>query len=530
VSRFNIRARLLLLVGLMVAAASGLVLAAVLALQSSNDRLNASMASAKDVYRMVDLARSAQVHFKRQVQEWKDVLIRGYEPALLTKYRDNFFHEEGEVDRQLSSLRELMVAYDASPATLDAMLLEHKSLGQKYRNALATFEPSNSESTRSVDKLVRGIDRPMTDAIEALVTNIESNANSTFTQVEATATSEMRATRAKLVASLFAVLILALILALMIVRGITVPLLSAVGVADRLAKGDMTGKVTVHGNDEISMLMTSMKSMSASLTGLIGDVEACAVDLSSLAANATATSAALSTGTNEQAASVRETTVSLQQMSANVRQNAKNCGRMELTALQGAKEADQAARAVKDAVEAMKGIASKIAIIEEIASRTNLLAINATIEATGAGEHGKGFGVVAMEVRKLAERSTLSAREIRELTSSGLGVAERSGQMLMRLVPSIQATAGLVQEVTVASREQATGIEQIQQAMSQIDVVTRESARAASEMSSASGRLSQRASRLRELMAFFTLAKKDSSRPIGPLARGLMNAAPGPGR
>jgi methyl-accepting chemotaxis protein len=178
----------------------------------------------------------------------------------------------------------------------------------------------------------------------------------------------------------------------------------------------------------------------------------------------------------------------------------------------------------------MKGIASKIAIIEEIASRTNLLAINATIQATGAGENGMGFGVIALEVRKLAERSTLSAREIRELTSSGLGVAERSGQMLMRLVPSIQATAGLVQEVTVASREQATGIEQIQQAMSQIDTVTRESARAASEMSSASGRLSQRASRLRELMAFFTLAKSDSSRPIGPLVRGQMTAALGPGR
>ncbi len=310
-----------------------------------------------------------------------------------------------------------------------------------------------------------------------------------------------------------AVVLASTILGFLISRSITRPIARAVVVAERIAAGDVSMRIESAARDEAGQLLAAMKQMSEKLTGLIGEVGAGAAELSSLAGTVAATSVGLSRGTSEQATGIKETAVSLQEMSVTVSLTSKNCGRMEQVAVQSAKDAEQAAKAVKDTVEAMKSVASKIALIEEIASRTNLLAINATIEAAGAGEHGKGFAVVAMEVRKLAERSTVSAREIRELTSASVSVAERSGQMLMRLVPSIQTTTGIVQDVTMASKEQSTGIAQIHQAMAQIDGITRQSATAAKEMSNTAGQLAQRASRLRDLMGFFTLTRGPSTPP-----------------
>jgi methyl-accepting chemotaxis protein len=215
----------------------------------------------------------------------------------------------------------------------------------------------------------------------------------------------------------------------------------------------------------------------------------------------------VSQGTSEQAASVEETTSSLEQMGASIEQNAENSRTMEQIAMKGARDAEESGHAVSDTVDAMKAIAERISIVEEIAYQTNLLALNAAIEAARAGEHGRGFAVVATEVRKLAERSQAAAREISGVADGSVRLAERSGELLKELVPSIRRTAELVQEVTATSREQRSGVRQVNLAMGQVDQVTQRNASAAEELASTAETLTVQAESMQQAVSFFRLER-----------------------
>jgi methyl-accepting chemotaxis protein len=307
--------------------------------------------------------------------------------------------------------------------------------------------------------------------------------------------------------------VLALGLGIVLTRAITRPILQAVDVARSLAGGDLTTEPDIHQKDETGQLADALRDMIVRLRETVGQVLSGADNVASGSGQLAGAAQDISQGAAQQAASVEEVSSSMEQMAASIRHSAENAERTEDMAQNAARDAREGGEAVAATVSAMKRIAEKIGIIEEIARQTNLLALNAAIEAARAGEHGKGFAVVAAEVRKLAERSGTAAGEIGELSASSVAIAEKAGELLARMVPDIEHTARLVQEITQTGREQDAGAEQINKAVRQLDQVVQRNASAAEQMASTSEELSGQAEELTATVAFFRLDKKDA-RPL----------------
>lgn len=305
-----------------------------------------------------------------------------------------------------------------------------------------------------------------------------------------------------LVIGLVAVL-LGIAVAFLMTRSITKPLSEAVNISDRLAKGDLTLTVNATTSDETGQLLSAMKNMVENLKKVVQDVSSAANNVATGSHQMSSSSQQMSEGATMQAASAEEVSSSMEEMSSNIKQNADNAQQTEKIALKAAIDAREGGQAVSETVSAMKDIATKISIIEEIARQTNLLALNAAIEAARAGEHGKGFAVVATEVRKLAERSQTAAAEISKLSSSSVEVAEKAGEMLTKIVPDIQKTAELVQEISAASNEQNSGSEQINKAIQQLDHVIQQNASATEEIASTAEELSSQAEQLIDTISYF---------------------------
>jgi methyl-accepting chemotaxis protein len=451
----------------------------------------------------------------------------------LSKSEKNMQRFEKDMETQLALIKEAEEAYaPLIVSETERTLYERfKAMWKQYMEVHAKFlDLSRNNMTEEAKVILRGEAQQLFDQASATLGELIKFNNVGANEQSAQGDANYESARLWIISILVSVIVISILLSFLIVRSLLKqlgeePVLLA-AIAQKIADGDLTLKR--NSNKKSVGVYAAMQAMVERLQEVVSNIRQAADNVAAGSVQISSTAEETSQGATEQAAAAEEVSSSMAEMVSSIEQNAENANKTEEIARQSAKDARQGGEAVTKTVGAMKEIADKISIIEEIARQTNLLALNAAIEAARAGEHGKGFAVVAAEVRKLAERSGTAASEISELSSSSVQIAEHAGSLLDSLVPNIEKTAELVQEIAAASAEQNNGAEQISGAITQLDTVIQQSASASEEMASASEELSAQAQEMQSTMEFFKVADGGHSADVSRMtvARKLPIALP----
>ncbi len=429
-----------------------------------------------------------------RIANWKAQADR--DPASYEKAIQNFNVNE-DLDRLIASTngggREILVQVKAD--------------GAGYKKAMESFltewfkrEELNKEREGYADLILAEVQEIAKAGIEH--TN----------EIADDAQSSLTASSSVMVIGLIIAMILGIVLAVVLTRAIVAPLNKGVKFAQEVAAGNLTASVDVNQKDEIGILAEALRQMVEKLRSIVISIRDGADNIASASQQMSSGAQQMSQGATEQASSTEEVSSSMEEMASNIQQNTDNARQTEKIAIAATGGIREGSKSTSIAVDSMKNIADKIKIINDIAFQTNILALNAAVEAARAGEHGRGFAVVAAEVRKLAERSKIAADEIDGLSRNGVEVADRAGKQLAEIVPEIEKTAKLVQEIAAASVEQNSGADQVNNAIQMLNQVTQQNAAAAEEMATSSEELSSQADQLKEIISYFKIGEENTTR------------------
>lgn len=536
-NKLSLRVKILALSILIIVALLVLSVSAISQFQSFNHTVTDGINKINGNVKVLADVSNAHVSFKVQVQEWKNILIRGNDQERYDKYYKQFNERSDHVQQLLQHAMDESKSLGLDSSAIKEVKEEHAKLKAAYLNGLQSFDSSDELTGKKVDKLVSGLDRPASKGMEAIATATEES----FANLITATSEQMEASYQSAKGTFTTMAIISAIVVVGVMIFIFLDLFKLLGsepayaahIVEEVAKGNLGIMINCKDNDH-SSLLARIETMRKQLSEVIGEVRSSADALSSASEEVSSTAQSLSKGASVQAASVEETSSSMEQMSASIEQNNENAKITDGMAQKAANEASAGGEAVVKTVEAMQKIAERITVIDDIAYQTNLLALNAAIEAGRAGDHGKGFAVVASEVRKLAERSQVAAQEISELAKESVKRADIAGKALEEMVPSIRKTADLVQEISASSTEQTSSVNQINSAIGQVNETMQQNAAASEELSSTSEEMSAQAIQLQETVDYFQLeenrtfsktkATRSSNKP--PIQTKVKNKSP----
>ncbi len=521
-SNLNISAKLMGLVGLMLLAVAAVGGFGLHALRAAEERSVANLEIARDVLTGLDAARVAEVSFGIQLQEFKNILLRGHDQTDYDKYLEKFKERTEVINRRFADARAIMVLHGMPTASVDTATKVHGEIIGQYLEGLKAFDANDPESSQAVDALMRGKNRQLDEKIAVIITDLQK-----FAENESTRAAEQTAVESHRVTGYLALFILLAIAigitgSVLITRSISVPIGKAVAAAQRVAEGDLTVEVQTAGSNETGMLLQALSRMTQNLRNLVGEVAAGAHSVADTSAQIAQGNLDLSQRTEEQASTLEETASSMEELTTTVIQNAQNAKQARELANGASEVARKGGIAVGQVVSTMTGISESsrkisdiISVIDGIAFQTNILALNAAVEAARAGEQGRGFAVVAAEVRSLAQRSAAAAKEIKTLigdsvdqVDAGTKLVDAAGKTMEEIVTSVQKVTALISEIAAASQEQSSGIEQVNTAVMQMDQVVQQNASLVEEATAATESMKEQAGSLLQMVSRFQLGEQ----------------------
>ncbi|WP_347557234.1 methyl-accepting chemotaxis protein [Robbsia sp. KACC 23696] len=453
------------------------------------------------------------VEFKLQVQEWKDTLLRGKDSAARAKYWGAFQQREARVDQMTAALRDRLPA-GPSRDLVDQFGDAHHTMGQGYRKGYDAFVAANFDPVPG-DIAVAGVDRAPAALLEKAAHDIAASS------AAVSENADRQARRATLSSVLLMLVAAALALAgsFRFSRSVSGPLRRALDCAQAVAAGDLSQTVGSTGRDEIAQLLQALEHMQNSLASVVREVRLSAEGVAAASTEIAAGNLDLSSRTEEQAAALGETAASLSHITRTARDNGDQAqqasglaGRAFTTAERGEQAIGRMANTMRDIETRSARVSEIIGVIDGIAFQTNILALNAAVEAARAGEQGRGFSVVAAEVRGLAQRSAQAAKEVKALilessqsVRAGASLVAEADTVIVDIVGNVRSVSDIIGRISTASNEQSVGIEQVDQAITQLDSVTQQNAALVEEASAAAQALASQANALRESVAVFRL-------------------------